>query len=482
MRMKFLVVLLFMLTILNSRGQQNAAYDRNMHTSNWVVTDALGRTIPAFEAVGPVRENRKVGVFYYLWSGFHGTPTPDICFLTNTNSGKTINAIYDELYSKELYKDLWFYWNGKPLIMGKTDDTILRSEVRDFFTIKYSWAWTKTQTEPNHWQWLDKYPQDWGWSIQASKPEQITVSVAHHPSNPLGKSYHDGSQPEVNADYLTQFTGEGLQFEQQWSRALQVDPEVVMVTQWNEWLTQRFTWDNSKTSYGGRPINQGDTHFVDVFTAEFNLDMAPMKGGYTDNYYYQLVGKIRQYKGMEAPQTTSPSKTMVVDGSFSEWAEVTPSFCDPVDDTKHRDFEGYDKSVPRTSVNLQDILPDFYFKWADNPGELTDVTTFFLNGDAAPDRRFKYHFNAKDQATSLHQMNNGDNSIKVFPNPTVDKLRVVFKKESELEIFNLLGRRIFESSGFASSFELDVKTWPKGVYMAKASLTANHSTCKFLIQ
>ena len=35
---------------------------------------------------------------------------------------------------------------------------------------------------------------------------------------------------------------------------------------------------------------------------------------------------------------------------------------------------------------------DFYFKWADNPIELNDVTTFFMNGDTAPDRRFKYHF------------------------------------------------------------------------------------------
>ena len=38
--------------------------------------------------------------------------------------------------------------------------------------------------------------------------------------------------------------------------------------------------------------------------------------------------------------------------------------------------------------------PDFGFdfKWADNPGELTDSSGFFLNGDAAPDRRFNYRF------------------------------------------------------------------------------------------
>ena len=679
--MKTWFVLPFVFFIINCFAQTNSKLQVSEITknqiNNWVVTDALGRTLPTFEDVGPIRENRKVGVFYYLWSGYHGTkvyditkiiqknpvnplsssnpdwgpkgsfhfwgepeygyfrsedpwviqrdlqmlsnaqvdfiffdvtngytyletvktlcevsismrnqgiPTPEICFLTNSNTGKTMNTIYDEFYSKGLYKDLWFYWNGKPLIMGKWDDTVLRPEVRNFFTIKYSWAWTKTQTEPNHWQWLDKYPQDYGWSLQASKPEQITVSVAHHPSNPLGKSYNGGSQPTVDANYLTRYTNEGLQFEEQWYRAFQVDPEVVMVTQWNEWLAQRFTNDNAKTTYGGRPINPGDTHFVDVFTAEFNRDIAPMKGGYTDNYYYQLVTNIRKYKGMEAPQIPSPAKTMVIDGDFSEWAAVTPSFGDPVDDTKPRDFEGYDKSVrytnttgrndiveskvtfdkdklyfyvktnkeltssadmhwmllfldadknmttgwegydyvinhsvnssektflktwdgtkwgneqqltlsikgnemelaiSRTSIKLQDKLPDFYFKWADNPGELKDVTTFFLNGDAAPDRRFKYHFKATNEATSLNKMNNNNQSIKVSPNPADEKLRIDLAKESKLEIFNSLGKRVFESSGSARSFELNVSTWTKGVYVAKSNLSASNSTCKFLIQ
>lgn len=679
--MKTQITLILSLFTVIGWGQQNytnkGSENKKLQTGNWVVTDALGRTLSTYEDVGPIRENRKVGVFYYLWSGFHGTkvyditkilqknpvnpmspnnldwgpkgafhfwgepeygyfrsedpwviqrdlqmlsnaqvdfiffdvtnaftyletvktlcevstsmrsqgiPTPEICFLTNSNSGKTMNSLYDEFYSKGLYKDLWFYWNGKPLIMGKPDDTVLRPEVRNFFTLKYSWAWTQTQTEPNHWQWLDKYPQDWGWSIQASKPEQITVSVAHHPSNPLGKSYHDGSQPEVDANYLTRFTNEGLQFEEQWYRAFQVDPEVVMVTQWNEWLAQRFTWDNTKTTYGGRPIQQGDTHFVDVFTAEFNRDIAPMKGGYTDNYYYQLVANIRKYKGMEAPQVTSPSKTIAIDGNFSEWAAVTPVFRDPVEDTKHRNFEGYDKSVrymnttgrndiveskvtfdkdklyfyvktnnaltsssdslwmllfidtdknmstgwegydfvvnhsvnspektsiktwngtkwgneqqltmfvkgnemelaiQRASVNLQNQIPDFYFKWADNPGELKDVTAFFLNGDAAPDRRFKYHFKAANEDTSIHKTENSNHSIKVFPNPADKKLRVEFDKESNLEIFNALGSLIYESCGSASSFELDVSNWSGGVYVAKANLSANNSTCKFLIQ
>ena len=47
-----------------------------------------------------------------------GIAAPSICYLTNTRSGETINKIYDELYAKNLYPDLWFHWQEKPLILG----------------------------------------------------------------------------------------------------------------------------------------------------------------------------------------------------------------------------------------------------------------------------------------------------------------------------------------------------------------------------
>ena len=47
-------------------------------------------------------------------------------------------------------------------------------------------------------------------------------------------------------------------------------------------------------------------------------------------------------------------------------------------------------------INTKDIgineNADFYFKWADNSIELKYISSFFMNGDTAPDRRFKYHF------------------------------------------------------------------------------------------
>jgi hypothetical protein len=270
-----------------------------------------------------------------------GVNTPQIVFTTNSKSGETINALYDQFYKPGLCAEQWFSRGGKPLIFGQANDPVLRPEVKDFFTIKYSWAQTQTAVQPHHWQWLDNHPQDFGWWINPQTPEQLSVSTAHHPSNPHGKSFNNKQQPAVNADYLTGLSHQGLEFAQQWSRVFEVNPEVVMITQWNEWLAQRFIWDKGPGNYAGRPISNGYSHFVDVLNEEFNRDIAPMKGGYTDNYYYQMVSNIRKFKGMAPLPSFSTPKTIGIDGNFGDWSDVTPIFYDP---RGERDLHEHDGS------------------------------------------------------------------------------------------------------------------------------------------
>ena len=59
-----------------------------------------------------------------------GGKTPAISFLTNTAHDQVVQALYRDLYSKGLYKDLWFYWKGKPLVMANPEG--LSEELRDF--------------------------------------------------------------------------------------------------------------------------------------------------------------------------------------------------------------------------------------------------------------------------------------------------------------------------------------------------------------
>lgn len=590
---KIITITLFCVAFISySQTNQKTTDLQNYNTDNWIATDALGREVATFEVAGPVKKDKKVGVFYYIWHGFHskkvydltqilkdpkedrkwgpkgkfhywgepeqgyyrsedpwvlrrdlqmltnakvdflyldvtnayiypetvhalfkmgakmrleGIPTPDITFTTNSKSGLTVTKIYNEFHKKGLYKDQWFMWDGKPVIMANPEDKELTKEAREFYNVKYSWAWSKTKENPNHWQWLDTYPQDYGWSKDASIPEQIPVSIAGHPGRAkddnFGTSRSKGKQPFINTDYVTEFTGQGLHFQEQWDRALEVSPEIVMVTQWNEWIAQRFIWgteDWQKTReegalYAGYPIKAGDSWFVDAFSEEFNRDMAPMKGGHTDNYYYQLVSNMRKFKGMNPAVKYAQPTTIKIDGNFEDWTSVQPEFYDPTGDTMHRDFAGYDPDTnyknktgrndiisSKVGLDKKDIFfyvetrkkltnakddkwmllfidsdkdiktgwegydyvvnykvtsskkstlkkwngttwvdagkvsykikknqlelcvskkdmdvkgaADFYFKWADNPTELKDITSFFMNGDTAPDRRFKYHF------------------------------------------------------------------------------------------
>jgi hypothetical protein len=315
-----------------------------------------------------------------------GIQTPKITFTTNTKSGETMNKLYDEFYSQNECKDLWFSWDGKPVMLGDITDPVLRADVKAFFTIRRSWVGSTDITKmENHWPWLNWTPQTWGWSGSKDNKDQVAVAAAFHPENPRGQSFTTANgQPPVDSSYNTAFTGRGLHAQEQWDRALSVDPKIVMVTQWNEWLAQRFIWSKGDNKqYGGRPISNGYSHFVDVFSPEFNRDMAPMKGGHTDNMYYQLVSNIRRYKGMAAPQAYSGNKTISIDGNFSEWTDVSPVFKDPVGDVMHRNHPSYDPSVILTNTTgRNDIVESrvtsdanniyFYVKTKDNITASTD--------------------------------------------------------------------------------------------------------------
>jgi len=58
-----------------------------------------------------------------------GVKTPQIAFLlpfaANTNSLTQMYELYTDLYKPQLYKDLWFMWNGKPLIMAYPESLVV---------------------------------------------------------------------------------------------------------------------------------------------------------------------------------------------------------------------------------------------------------------------------------------------------------------------------------------------------------------------
>lgn len=229
-----------------------------------------------------------------------GNPTPQIAFLA-WNGDQAAPQVYEDFYKKGLYKELWFQWKGKPLILCKSSQ--LTPEMKAFFTHRESWAWTDPGqwfgNGQDKWPWLASTPQNFGWHESADKPEQVAVATAEHPNSNKGKSFHDGKQPPP----AEQHTERGLYFAEQWKRALQINPEFIFITQWNEWMAQRFIADGPMNFAGGK-IAKGDSYFVDLYTMEYNRDIEPMRGGYSDNYYYQMVDGIRRFKGLPRFPTT----------------------------------------------------------------------------------------------------------------------------------------------------------------------------------
>ena len=296
-----------------------------------------------------------------------GIPVPKIVFFLNEGGvNDAVNCIMDKVYNNQAYQPLWFYWQGKPLIMAdqaKTASLSARAntaQVQNFFTWRKTWAFAAGE-----WNFLDNYPQNY--FTYNGVAEQMPVSKAMGApifANDQGSSKISGGPiPNYDQYWETPTSGQGLRFEQNWSRAHQVDPQIVCVSGWNELIAAAWPSraDNSNIPCMGkqwndpswRCVNQATCiskdangnhlahgwYYVDEFNTEFNRDLEPMKGGYTDNYYYQLVAHVRQHKGLAAPQPVSAAKTITVDGQFGEWGSVTPVQQDASGDCQHRNFK-----------------------------------------------------------------------------------------------------------------------------------------------
>lgn len=284
-----------------------------------------------------------------------GGRTPQICFMVNTEAGATAQEIYQDLYQPGLYKELWFLWQGKPLLI--CDPAEASPEVAKFFTLrKAHWPFELVNTH-NEWHWESTFPQVYSYDVDSGGPEEVNVAVAQNlravdgkvtdmsEGNARGRSFHDGKQNIAPGS-----VNYGYNFAEQWRRALQLDPPFVMVTGWNEWTAGKY-------SRPGLPVV-----FVDQFDEEFSRDIEPVTGLHNDNYYYELVANVRRYKGTLATPAASAPLTINVAGEFRQWRDVAPAYADDAPDSEPRDFGRgalhYQNSSGRNEFTLMKVARD----------------------------------------------------------------------------------------------------------------------------
>lgn len=318
-----------------------------------------------------------------------GNRTPDIAFLTPFwDPASTVTKLWTDIYSKGLYKDLWFKVDGKPLILA--DPAKVDPKLRGFFTFRNPQpSYFVGPTGPDMWSWLEVAPQH-VFKNEKGEKEEMSVGVAQNAadgklsamSNPrsLGRSYHNGKWDRSPDAVLY-----GYNFAEQWENALKQDPKFVFVTGWNEWIAGRFN------EFAGC---KAPVVFVDEFDEEHSRDIEPMKGGHDDNYYYQLVDYVRQYKGSRRPPLAGPEQAINLDGGFRQWDNITPEYRDEVGDIFHRDFPGYNTSTKlvnntgRNDLVTMKVSRDknniyFYAETKDAISRYTDPNwmTLFIDAD-----------------------------------------------------------------------------------------------------
>ncbi len=288
-----------------------------------------------------------------------GWDVPKIAFMTNTDSGSTMDNIYKSIYEKyPEYSHLWFNWDGKPMIIGKSAEA--STEVKDFFRIKES-QWPIEERKDDGFPWMefddqfgeqfDRIYTDKAVYGMNGRKEVVSVSLAQHSDtvsfsatswyghNDRTRSWHDGANDTSENAYLY-----GYNFAEQFEWALGIDPEIIFITGWNEWVAQR-----QPAEFQGEPI-----HFVDCSDPNGSRDVEPMEGGYGDNYYIQMMSYIRQYKG-NAGKVDVTCKTIDVTAGFSQWNNVVSYYKDYVDDTVDRKKAGFENEKYEDKSGRNDI-------------------------------------------------------------------------------------------------------------------------------
>lgn len=267
-----------------------------------------------------------------------GIKTPQIGFMLNfgleENTLDAVEQVYKKIYQKGLYQDLWFYWEGKPLIMAYNhwldEDVILQAELKNFFTWRAGIAsYFDDDKSDDYWGWLHKYPQALYKNADGTV-EMTTVGVAQNADyekltcSAMNGPHNAGRSFSWNRDYSYSYTYRGntitcktgmensklygINFQEQWDFAIAQDPEIIFVTGWNEWIAGR------NKEWGGVPNG-----FPDQCNDENSRDCEPSKGELKDYYYYQLAANIRRFKGVSVYQGQPSSKTIDIRGDASQW-------------------------------------------------------------------------------------------------------------------------------------------------------------------
>ena len=332
-----------------------------------------------------------------------GVDVPQVAFILNFAGGEDtrtqLRQLYNDVYSQGRYEDLWFMWEGKPLVMAKHRCLNLFDktdrEIYNFFTFRANestYFASDFSFFSDTWGWCSDFEQTLFGKRLNGSVEQICVSVAQN-ANEFGLNAMNCSEGTVqgrafadgNYSYTYNYAGKditvnsktenahfyGINFQQQWDYAIEKNPDFIFVTGFNEWIAGRFDmWSGTENA------------FPDQFSPEYSRDIEPSKGELKDYFYYQLVENVRRYKGTDYLPENDAKKTIDINGDISQWESVKPEYNHYTGSTRNRDNNGwmgkhYTNNTMRNDIVKAKVAYDdekvyFYVETKDNLTPSTD--------------------------------------------------------------------------------------------------------------
>lgn len=301
-----------------------------------------------------------------------GYDVPGLTFIlpwsANANTTTDLEQLYCGFYGSGLYSDCWYYRDGKPLVMAYPGGDLLRvtgnekvdamhQEISEFFTFRGTQPQYKIgQTAELQWPWLEVAPQHGFMKKSDGSYEIVAVSTAQNSNDDVesytamngegvyGRSYTYKDKHRKLSDTSVFY---GYNFQEQWDNALAIDPEIIFVTGWNEWIAGHFA-EGGGTGVPGA--------YVDQWIDEYSRDIEPTKGQFKDTYYMQMVANIRKFKGVSKTPVSENAKTIDVGGDFAQWADVGPEFIGYKGGTEERRGAGFDKMIYTNDTGRNDIV------------------------------------------------------------------------------------------------------------------------------
>ena len=265
-------------------------------------------------------------------------------------NGLAVNDTYTKFIRDNL--DLWYYYEGKPLLFA--NDNVVDSSIKDLFTYR---TVSPSYDSTGMWQWCAIYPQSTAANGSNTK-EAMSVSTSQNWTDALsfhsavdeygrftsrGRSWSSVSgSPMLDTPVGKEWGSEyGYNFQEQFNRAIEVDADLLFITEWNGWINARFKDYLYEGSGNGLPNR---ANFVDGYSSEFSRTIEPTLNEYLkDNFYCQLIENIRYYKGVRKSPDYTVIKTI---SDMSDWESVPTYYRDSLNDKVVRDkVEGAVKKI-----------------------------------------------------------------------------------------------------------------------------------------